>query len=153
MARTSIRVAAKKRLIGLLEAHPDLADVDVYYAWSGEPARDHIRVGAPPTSGDSSVPTMKSGRKDRDDRFGISVYVLASTPGREQPEAEERAEQLLAIVESVVADHSLLQLNDQQLDGVVMATVGDLDGPDSEPQTEGALAWGRLVVNVHARLI
>lgn len=152
MARASIRTAAKKRLLDLLEAEPDLYDVDVYYAWTGEPARDHIRVGAPPTSGDSSVPTMKAGRKDRDDRFGISVYVLASTPGRSNTEAEERAEALLSIVESVLADHSLLQLNDDGLPGVVMATVGDLDGPDSDATDEGALGYGRLVVNIHSRL-
>lgn len=152
MALTSIRVAAKRRLLELLKAERALDDVDVFYAWTGDPERDHIRVGAAPTSGAEQVPTMKAGRKHRDDRFGISVYVLASTPGREHDEAEERTEELLAIVESVVAVHSLLQLNDDGLDGVVMATVGDLDGPDSDATDQGALGYGRLVVNVHARL-
>jgi hypothetical protein len=142
-----IRVAAKRRLVELLKA--GLPDWEIVYGWDGPtPERDHIRVGAPPTSGSETVPTMKAGRKFRDDRFGISLYILAATPGRTHVEAEERVEVGLAGVDSVLADNSRLGA----LDGVLMATLGDVDGPDSDPATEGALGYGRAVVNVHARL-
>lgn len=150
---TAIRVAVKRRLVELLGAEPSIPDVDIIYAWSGTSERDHIRVGAPPTSGDSSVPTMKSGRKHRDDRFGISCYILAATPGREHDEAEARVEVMLAAIDSLLADRSLLEdANGVPLPGVVMVTLGDLDGPDSDASDEGALAYGRCTVNVHARL-
>jgi hypothetical protein len=142
-----IRVAAKRRLVELLEVA--LSDWEIVYGWDGPaPERDHIRVGAPPTSGASNVPTMKAGRKFRDDRFGISLYILASTPGRSHVEAEERVEAGLAGIDSVLADNSRLG----GLDGVLMATLGDVDGPDSDPADEGALGYGRCVVDIHARL-
>lgn len=149
MPLAPIRVACKKRLVQLLEAAPELVDWQVVYSWADhEPERDHIRVGLVPTSGESNVPTMKAGRKFRDDRFGISLYVLASAPGRSFEEAEERVEEALAAIDSVLADNSRLG----GLDGVLMATLGDFDGPDSDGTEQGALGYGRCVVQIHSRL-
>jgi hypothetical protein len=149
MPLAPIRVACKKQLVQLLQAAPTLVDWQVVYSWASHgPDRDHIRVGLAPTSGESNVPTMKAGRKYRDDRFGISLYVLASAPGRSFEEAEERVEEALGAIDSVLADNSRLGA----LDGVLMATLGDCDGPDSDGTEQGALGYGRCVIDIHARL-
>jgi hypothetical protein len=145
-----IRVACKKQLVQLLRAAPALADWQVVYSWATHgPDRDHIRVGLAPTSGESNVPTMKAGRKYRDDRFGISLYVLASAPDRSFEEAEERVEEALASIDSVLADDPHLG---GLLTGGLGATLGKVDGPDSDGTEQGALGYGRCVVNVHSRL-
>jgi hypothetical protein len=149
MPLAPIRVACKKQLVQLLLAAPALADWQVVYSWTTHgPDRDHIRVGLAPTSGESNVPTMKAGRKFRDDRFGISLYVLASAPGRSFEEAEERVEQALGVIDDVLAEAG----GTLSLDGVVDASIGDFDGPDSDATEQGALGYGRLVVNFHTRL-
>lgn len=148
MSGTSIRTAAKRRLVDILTQDPALNGVQVVYGWSGpEPEDDHIRVGAPPTTGVTARAVFSGGGRDqREDRFSLSVYIFAHGAGRSHEEAEERCEALYAVIEDVLASNDTLD----DLDGLIGAVIAGVDGPDSWPTTEGASADMRAAVDLHA---
>ncbi len=149
MAPRSIRAATKGRLKELLESAPDLYDVQVL--WGDEthsPDREHIRITD--ATGTVSIPTMNAGRKQRDDRFSVRLYVYSGVPGRAPQEAEERVEEMCHVIGDILADDFTLR----DLDGLVAAELGEVTGPVSYAGGEGAIGWaGPIAVNCFARLI
>lgn len=148
MAERSIRSKTKRRLQDLLEAKPDLFGVQILRGWDEQaPEREHIRIGD--ASGTLSIPVMTAGRKHRDDRYTISLYVFAGVPGRGAEEAEERLEELVHVIGDVLADDHTLG----ELDGLVSAEMGEYAGPKSDPTPEGSYGYATPVeINCHARL-
>lgn len=141
-----IRTTVKRALHGLLVAEANLAGIVVYGA-PRQPPRDCVWIGE--ATGEQRVPNMRAGRKDREDRFRVAVYCYSRRPGHDASEAEERAEELAAVVDDVLAENVTLG----GLAGLIHAVVGEVTGPDSEPyQDEGFHAWSALQVTCLARL-
>lgn len=149
MTTRSIRTATKARLRQLLVDRPELVDVQVL--WGEEthsPDREHIRLAD--VTGTLSIPTWSGGgRAQRLDNYSINLYVFSGVPGMTPQEAEERVEELCHVIGDVLADDFTLG----DLDGLLAAELGQVDGPTSWATDEGALGWaGPIRVNCQAHL-
>ncbi len=150
----SIRTAVKARLVELIAA--DVPDdnardrrVQVSHGWPGRDMR-HECIWVGNVTGTVEVPSMKAGRKRVHDNFDVDVWVVAGFPGQHDPAAAEtRCEELTAYVRDQVAD-------DPHLGGLPGLTGGAkvtlIEGPDSEPTDEGAVAIARVVVSCRTSL-
>lgn len=150
MATTSVRTATRVRLVDLLSAAPQLAGVQVAYGWAGQDAENEsVYLGD--TRGEVEVAAMKGGRKSRDDRFSFDLWIVAGAPGQDGPQAaDERAEELYAVVEDVLAGDPELG---RAVPGLVHAVLGDVDGPTADPTDEGWASLIRAEVRCWARLL
>lgn len=148
-ATTSIRAAVKQRLTELLV--DEMLDVDRTQPRRGA-RREGLVIGS--AAGRSTVANQKTGRQQRDDRFTVTVYAYCRRPGKTAAECEERAEELLVALESLLAENPRLAVGGNGLPGLVVATLGEWSGPDSETfDDEGFHAWCEATVVCHARLI
>lgn len=148
-ATTSIRSAVKQRLTELLV--DELLDVDRAQPKSGA-RREGLVIGS--ARGTSTVANQKASRQQRDDRFTVTVFAYCRRPGKTATECEERAEELLIYLEDLLATNPRLAVGGNGLPGLVVATLGEWSGPDSEPfDDEGFHAWCEATVSCHARLI
>jgi hypothetical protein len=153
MATNPIRSATKKRLKELIAAknilRVDGDPVQVSHGWPGEAMENEsIWVGA--VEGELLVPTMRAGRKRRQDEFTVDVWVLAGIPGNgTAEEAEERCELLVYAVDDVIADDPHLGGLDGLRGG---AYVSSIEGPDAEPTDEGWLGVARVRVTCRTSL-
>lgn len=55
-------------------------------------------------SGAMGIPTMRAGRKHRDEEFSLRINIDVLKAGGTQQDAEEEAYELMALIEDVVAD-------------------------------------------------
>lgn len=110
MATTSSVPVVKAAIVAALAARPALAEVHVVYAWDG-PAMEAESIYLDPPedvqTGQSRIPTLKAGRKARQETFNITVVVQVNQPDGTAWTAattEARAYTLMAEVESMLAD-------------------------------------------------
>lgn len=152
MATTSIRTSARRRFKDLLANNGDLAGVQVSYAWNQAGQEDRsIYLGG--IEGTSDIANLRAGRKHRDERFDLEVFIFANYPGDPDGDlASEACEDLYAVVENVLADDPLLAQDGINLPGLISAVLTDSDGPHPAPTDEGYRAAMRCIVAFHARL-
>lgn len=147
LAQTSIRTAAKQRLVELLTSA--LPDAQVSYGWPGKLLElDSVFVGNI-TDGQVTPKSMTTGRKPREDVFTVTVHCMAAVKGRSCLESEQAVELLYAALENVCAEYPTL--ND--LPGVVHAVQnGSTVGPESDLTTEGYVSFIDASVQVRSYL-
>lgn len=110
MATTSTIPTVKSKIIETLRARSALEDVHVTYAWNGpEMEAESIYLDPPdaPQTGQSRIPTLKAGRKARQETFTITVVVQVDQPDEDAnggAATEARAYTLMAEVENMLAD-------------------------------------------------
>jgi hypothetical protein len=158
VANTSIRSAAKLAVFNLLTAAYSALDppVPTTYGWPGEELQaDRVYlVGPGPGQGAVTYPVMMAGRKQREDKFTLSVILSAVAQASFDGDnavhaAETRAEVLYAVLEDAFANDQSLN----ELDGVVAALLGPtVSGPDGEVIPIGAFATITADVSIEARL-
>lgn len=117
MATTSTVPTVKARLVALFDA---ALDVPVTWAWPGpDTAPECVFLGPHPQLADirldlsSDIPTIKAGRKQRQEEYRVRVTVWSFRPELTSADAEEcetRAFDLAAEVEDVLADDPRLGL-------------------------------------------
>lgn len=147
-ATTSIRGATKRRIADLLG--DELLDVDLS-TWRSGRRREGIIIGS--ASGRSTIANQKAGRQQRDDRYTISISSYCRRPGKTSEECEDRAEELMVVLESLLAENPRLAVAGNGLPGLVVATLDEWTGPSSEQfDDEGFHAWCDATVACHARL-
>lgn len=145
-ATTSIRRAAKRRLIDLLASQPTLTGVPGDTGSpGGQMKTEHYWIGT--VTGPMSDPLMKAGRRIRDDEFTMTVVFRVDLPGGTQDEADERAEELWSGLDELLAEDRKLD----GLEGVLWAVLGQKEGPDGELTDEGAISAISQEVTVKAR--
>lgn len=147
MATSSTIPTAKAALVSLIGAA--LSGVQVKY---GRPAdnqleRECVYVGD--VTGSSRVPTMRAGRKPREETYSVEVVVAVLMLEGEVTEAEARAFTLLTEVEDVVADDPTLGI--AAATGFFQATAGGFDVVSDLTQ-EGPACVIRFNVDCKARL-
>lgn len=148
---TLIRAQAKRWLYEELASNAAALDCEVTY---GPPTRDvgrRIIAIGPATAVKHSVPTMKSGRKARDDAFDIAVTAWGWNGGDANPyDLEVDVQDLFALVEDALADDATMG----GLSGLLSAVVRNVDGPTSTPTEngEGWQSWITCVVHCATRL-
>lgn len=150
------RTAVKRRLRDLLTGASELAglDLEVNYGPPRVPVQE-LAVYFADTRGTLEVANMRAGRQVYDDRFSVELVAVCFRPGEPDHELVDQAvEDLVEAVRAVVADRPTLALevDGSGLEGIVSATVADLDGPTPWRTADGAGAAMRLVVAVHARI-
>lgn len=137
MASTSVRVAAKQRLVELLAVA--LAPVQVTYAERVSNERQDERVFLGSVIGSVSVRDFRSGRKARDDTFSIIVYFVAGKPQQTDIQADARVEELYGALENLLATNPRLANEAGPLDGIQWAAQlnSDTEFAEPEPTQEG----------------
>lgn len=145
MATSSTVPTVKARLVTLLttalaNSGPSGGPVQVAYAWPGAATEsESVFLGRhgdlildptrPNTTIDSSVPTIKAGRKQRQENYSFELTVWSFRPDIQPDEcavAEARAFELYEQVDGVLADDPTLGLSSIQyatLGGAEVATV------------------------------
>jgi hypothetical protein len=151
MASSFARSAVVAALRDHLLAADDLEGVAVFAA----PPRSEIRplrfiwLGA--GAGSVDVPTMKVGRKVRDDTFEVNVWCLHYGEGDPDGVATAvGAEELGSAVDSVLADDPHLTVDG--IDHVISVTVREATGPTPIPNDTGYEAAMHLVLEAKVRM-
>ncbi len=111
MSSTSTVVTVKKQLVSQLGA---VLTVPTFYAWPGkETPSECVFLGPHPEiadiriDGSSQIPTIKAGRKRRDETYAVRVTVWTFRPELTVENAEsceKRAFEFYAAIEDVLAD-------------------------------------------------
>lgn len=146
MASTTIRTAARRRLVELLAGWPGLAGVQVTVTHPGDELKsESIWTGVP--VGDINIPTMQAGRKERDDVFDVPLWFRVANRATED-DTLDRLDQMIG----EVCDYFATDTELGGLDGVLSAELARQEGPDAAKTNEGAEGGAALTVSVHARL-
>ena len=142
MATTCTVPTVKAALVsGLTSALPGQ---QVSYGWPGDVVkRSCIYIGD--VTGRFDIPTMKAGRKHRDETYAVEVYIGVVLPGKTVEAAETQAFTLLAALEDLLAN------NPGFVSGVNAAVAGEFD-VTSGFNAEGAACAITCKVNVSNRL-
>lgn len=148
MPRTSIRVDVRQRLVELLSAKAELANVQVEYGDPPDGANiEAVFLGS--VDGEITTAARHAARVQRDDRWSMTVHVLATVDGGTLLEADRRCDQLAAAVEDVVARNPRLD----DLHGLVHAVVSGASlGPNAFRTETGATSYRTLTLSFLARL-
>lgn len=148
MAETSVRWTVCKRIVELLQEHPDLASVGVWPVFPGANKVTDEMIAGVDIEGDVSTPTMMAGRLQRDDQFRLTFRCRVTSQSQDLDAAMIRVFELCAAFEDVVAESSTLY----DEDGVVSAEVtSERQWP--EPTPEGGFAGAEIVLSIHSRLL
>lgn len=147
---SSTKAATKAALVERLRSRAGLSGVQVSYSWPGKTVkRESIWCGK--AAGASNVPTMRSGRKARDEIYLldviIEVIIEGDPDGRGQQIADERALALAAEVDGVLADDPRVGT-----DFLVSAVVENHDLDEGGTLDTGYGARVRMGIRCHARL-
>lgn len=146
MATTSIRHLYITRLVTLLR--DQLGGVQVEYGWPGDTLEaDAVYVAD--VDGTVEIPTLKAGRKHRDDQFTVTVLIQAGLAGGDLAETAERAARLYAALEDVLADDPSLD----GFDGLLDCELGFVAGPNTFRTSEGAVTFYACEINCQARYL
>jgi len=148
MATTSIRTAAKAKLVDLLAGRPELAGVQVAYA---EPVSnveaEHVFLGG--ARGLVNIPTMRTGRKTRDDTFVQEIHFTAGKPDQTAEQADTRVEEMYGALENLLATDPSLE----NLDGLKWAIQnGEVEFFEPEAHAEGYVGYCTARIELKSRL-
>lgn len=150
MSTTSTVTDFKSALIAALAARPDMTGVQVVYSWPGPTTRPEAVFFGESLSGESEIPTIKAGRKQRSETYELEivcwVFLTASTPTTGAQEAEARAFELMQSVDDLLADDPQVGVQFVQ-----WARLGNFESLLAPVEKGWACALSRKI-NVQARL-
>lgn len=108
MANTNTRAQlVKKAVFDGLAAAPDLAGVNVDYAYKASNHADQYVYGGKMTS-QINYANMTSARKPRDEHLAIDVHITVRKPGGDVVDTDARAVEIGGVVETLLADNVTL---------------------------------------------
>jgi hypothetical protein len=143
-APTTIRWEAATRTVELVAAR--IPTVQVEPVFPGDRQEDRcVWLGL--IEGSVSVPTAKAGRRHRDDKFEIPLYVRVAGVDDVNQTAADVAE-IMAVIEDTLAESPKLG----ELAGVIASEIVSERGPHIEQGKFGVIGWADVIVAVHARL-
>lgn len=145
-ATGNVRARVRATLAERVRAVPAIAGVQVVGHLTPDIANEHILFGE--ITGAYALRNMKAGRKQRSDTFTQRVFVMAGRAGQTAAGAEERALELFAALDDVLADDPTLGVA-----GVQWARLGNVNGPDVAASDEGQVAFMEIEVDVLAHMI
>ena len=154
MATKLNRVAVMDRFRQLVELTSTDLDLSVVLGPPRNPQQGKLLVIGDVT-GDMTVAHLTAGRKVYDDRFSVEVLSIAWDSGAEDhSRCDADCEAITEHVRDLIADrpHLELQPGASGMDGLVAATVAQVDGPNRWWNPEGAGTAMRLTVDFHVRI-
>lgn len=146
MAETAIRTAVKTELLTQISAEDALDKVQVGPGFPAELEDESVWVNR--ITGKVTLPVGKAGRRARDDKFTITFVFMSARPGDSAEESEARVEGFYSALEDVLAADFKLG----GIDGLESAVMGNVEGPVTDPTTEGHASFMAADVDCHARL-
>lgn len=108
-------VAVRKQIVAQLQAAAGLTGVQITYAFPGVDRQAQESIFTAFATIDHTVPTMKAGRKTRDEEYVQQLIIEVHGHGDSQETVDTRAWALLAEVENVFADDPNLGIPDTVL--------------------------------------
>lgn len=107
----------KSQLLSMLQARPNLANVQVFYSWPADVQQtEAIYFGE--ARGEHTYPVLKSGRKPRQETYSLDIYIDVAGNGPTSQQTEERAWALAAEVEDTIANDPTLGLTTDVIQAV-----------------------------------
>jgi hypothetical protein len=144
------RARARTALVDVLTNVPELINIGVDRSWPGdELQREHLWIAK--VEGTVTFPTMMAGRLQRDDIFTFTVLCQSSTEGQDPEACETACEVYMTAVALAAADQSLFGQIRSQVPGLLAVDLGEFNGPDAQPTTEGWVAFGEVQLEFHIR--
>lgn len=147
MATRSTSPTFRAALLAALQARPALAQVQVSYSHPGD-AREDESVYLGEIRGSSEIPTVRTSRKKREERYTLDVWIDVDAVGPDAQTASERAWTLFGELEDILADDPTVGLT-----APFWAVLGDFT--ETLMFDESRRGWGSLLragVDVEARL-
>lgn len=147
MATRSTAPTFRTALLAALQARPALSAVQTSYSHPGDP-HEHEAVYLGEVRGASEVATIRAGRKARQERYTLDVWIDLDAVGPDAQTASERAWALFGELEDILADDPTVGVA-----GVLWAVLGDYT--ETLMFDEARRGWGSLLragVDVEARL-
>lgn len=137
MASRSTAPTFRSALLAALQAKPALAQVQVTYSHPGDTREDEsIYLGE--IRGDSNVATLRAGRKHREERYTLDVWIDVDAVGPDAQTASERAWALYGELEDILADDPTVGLT-----APFRAVLGDYT--ETLMFDESRRGWGSLL--------
>lgn len=153
MAGTNAKRAKKALLDGLrlvFAGTPTTHEVTVTYGYRGH---EHFRelVHATRAFGQQSYPVSMGGADEfpRDEQLTVKLHIMVNVPGGDQEEAEDRATEIGAVVETWIA--ATAELPDFEAGEITSVGITAVD-LDSDADDDGAIAVLTYDVGVDTRL-
>lgn len=148
MATSSTVTAARARIVSLLTANGALSGVQISHGYPGEGLIKRKSIYVDRVTGRHTIANIKSGRKQRDEEYTVTVGIAVIRDKGTIAAAESEAFDMLEEVEDMVADDPSLG----DLDGIVHATAGEFR-VFSELTSGGPACVIEFDIDVRARLI
>jgi hypothetical protein len=137
MANSSTVPALRSALLAALQARPALASVQVEFSHPGD-TDENETVYLGEVRGSSTIPVLRAGRKVREERYTIDVWIDVAADGPTAEGASERAYALYGELEDILADDPTLGLA-----APFRAMVGDFS--ETLMFDESRRGWGSLL--------
>lgn len=146
MGTTSIRWQAAKRLVDLIQAHPNMAGVQVEPGWPGD-TQQAESVWIESLTGTETVPYMKGGaRVVTDDRFDIPLQIRVANRADLDATGTRLAE-IVGAVQDIVKDDPSLGFTPADM---LEVDLGEVDLTLGRTP-EGVFGFARMTIAAHAR--
>lgn len=100
---TSTAPTFRAALLAALQARPALAQVPTHYAHPLDTI-EHEAVYLGEIRGDSRIPVLAAGRKKREERYTLDVWIDVAATGPDAQTASERAWDLFGELEDLLAE-------------------------------------------------
>lgn len=146
MATRGIEGEVVDRILDMIRPLPELVDATVEPGYPGD-AAGPVAVWVSDIDSEIRIPTMKAGRKHRNDDFVVPVEVRAQGFA-DLTDTAAKLDEVLGAIESRFADDPGLGA----LDGVIAAEVQGRRRSVGVLKSGGAVGFGQIPVGVKTRL-
>lgn len=149
MATVSTVPAVKDALVTLLTSAINDNTVQVVYGPTPDSLKKRkVVVVGEVSSYQSNIANIVAGRKQRDERYTIDVYLFCAKPRGQAVDADTTVWELFESLENVLADDPSLGA----VNGLVWAVLGGVQANVTQ-EKEGPVAWISAGVDCYGRLV
>ena len=142
-----MNVNDSEKIVALLTGDNRMAGVTVSPGWPGDNVPSAQLVWITEIDGETSIPVMVGGRKQRNDDFTIPVEIRVAGYGT-LDDTMTRVSEIVAVIEDTLANDTSLG----SLDGVLSAEIIS-ERMTSAMFPEGPIGFAEVIVAVSARLL
>ena len=148
MATVDLRWAICQKIVSLLRESNALTGVTIEPGWPGDRGPNAQLIWIGDIDGTCEIPVMTAGRKQRDEKFDITVDFRIAGFGT-LDEVGSRISEVFTVAGDILVDDCTLD----NFDGVLSAEMTRKSGPSLGMFPEGPVGFGQFVISVSTRLL